>query len=124
MRHKDTLKTLDLDVRHRYCDGDGHPANPYGTIEQLRRTYPDARDNRTPKDGILIGSLKDFLVLKELSIDATSLCGHPKWSPAPIKMIDALPPNLEILNLRVLAYKPTKQQGSHEFENVMWGPCL
>ncbi len=118
--HKDTLRSLDLDIRHRYCNGQGHPGNPYGTLEGLRRVYPNAKDRRMPQDGILIGSLKEFSQLRTLSIDATSLCGHQKWSPAPIQMIDALPPNLETLNLRVSAHKLTKDQPSHEFENLLW----
>lgn len=76
LAHKDSLRSLDLDVRHRYCDGEGYPGNPFGTVEALRRMYPDAEDNRMPQGGILIGSLREFSTLRELAIDATSLCGH------------------------------------------------
>ncbi|KUJ17264.1 uncharacterized protein LY89DRAFT_718006 [Mollisia scopiformis] len=120
--HKDSLKMLDLDIRHRYCNGEGHPGNPNTTHEALLRLHPNAKERRTPKDGILIGSLKEFSKLTALSIDATALCGHPKWAPAPVRMIEALPPNLETLNLRVNIQIQKLAQGEslYEFENVMW----
>lgn len=119
MQHMDSLRALDLDVRHRYCDGEGHPGNPFGTVEALRRTYPGAEDNRMPRDGFLIGSLRGFEKLTMLSIDATSLCGHQKWSPASTMMIDALPPNLQELNLRVSVCEAVEGQPA-DFENQLW----
>ncbi|KAH8672633.1 hypothetical protein BGZ60DRAFT_429955 [Tricladium varicosporioides] len=102
LQHKNTLGQLELDIRHRYCRGSGHAANPYGTEEQRRQLYTNPDEaKRDSNKIILIGSLKDFIVLRELTIHAEALCGHKDWCPASIRMIDALPSSLE--SLKILA---------------------
>jgi hypothetical protein len=124
---RDTLADLDLDIRHRYCKDRGHAANPYATADYPLPEYiwnPEL-SIRPPRDAILIGSLKDFTAMRRLSIDATALCGHQQWVPAPVQMVDALPPNLETLNLRVIlrrgeAGSPSESEGPSRIDNTLF----
>jgi hypothetical protein len=114
--HRDTLVDLDLDIRHRYCKDRGHAANPYATADYPLPEYiwnPEL-SIRPPRCAILIGSLTDFTAMRTLSIDATALCGHQQWVPAPVRMVDALPPNLETLNLRVILRRADARPPSSE----------
>jgi hypothetical protein len=129
LAHKESLKTLDLDIRHHYCSGQRHQGNPQREVEEdeyyKTRTFPNPKDRKMPRDAILIGSLKEFSALNELSMDVISLCGHQSksisdhgfgfkgvgtlmgdttnfpigWVPAPVRMLDVLPLNLETLKL-------------------------
>ena len=74
------------------------------------------------KDGILIGSLKELLKLKELVIDVTSLCGHQNWICWPISLANSLPTNLEILTLfvRVVQRTDVEEERKVVFENRLW----
>lgn len=125
--HKDTLVHLDLDIRHRYCKAQGHAANPYAAPDYRLPSYiwDSEHSIRPPRDKILIGSLRECKAMRTLSIDATALCGHQAWVPAPIQMIDALPPKLETLKLRVLVRRddsglPPKPAPPSRFDNTLW----
>jgi hypothetical protein len=75
---KDTLQSLDLNA-----------------------LAPDSTARTGVRNAHLIGSLKDFAVLKRLWIPALALCGDTTWGVTPHKIVDILPSSLEILNLRV-----------------------
>ncbi len=100
--HKDTLEDLYFDNRHN-------------------DDYEEAR-KKAPKDGILIGSLKEYSKLTSLAIDVSSLCGHQKWAPSPISLIDSLPPNLEYLTLFVKVLQVERAEGVEgiQFNNHLW----
>lgn len=113
LQHKNTLRELELDIRHKYCREAGHAANPYGTTEQRRGFYRNSDDiKRDPNEDILIGSLRDFTVLKQLSIHAEALCGHKDWCPATIRMINALPSSLETLRILI-----NKDEQEDDYQN-------
>jgi len=125
--HRDTLVDLDLDIRHRYCKDQGHAANPHAAADFQLPSYiwNSEHSIRPPRNAILIGSLKEFTAMKTLSIDATALCGHQNWVPAPIHMVDALPPYLETLNLRVILRRSGAEAGSESgppsrIDNTLW----
>lgn len=125
--HKYTLENLDIDVRHKYCKENAHRGNPHATTESLRARYRNYRNTtedpeshtRGPQDAILVGSLKDFANVTTLSIDATALCGHQNWSPAPVQMIEVLPPSLQTLNLRVRIQQTESTEKPH-LDNTLW----
>lgn len=119
-KHKSTLTELDLDIRRDVCDRLGHRGNPFASSEQLRGDYRDkiiAEYIRAPQDAVLIGSLRDYAVLQTLSIDVAALCGHQSWAPSPLALVDVLPPQLLVLNLRV---KLESVKGRVVLENVLW----
>ncbi|KAG4432818.1 hypothetical protein IFR05_011707 [Cadophora sp. M221] len=120
-KHKNSLKELDLDLRHEYCTRPNHVSNPDTSLDDLRALYGDPTPPRlrvAGKDAVLIGSLKGFDALKRLSIDVAALCGHQRWAKSPTSMVEILPPNLHTLNLRVHV-KPGRQVATG-FENVYW----
>ncbi|PVH71710.1 hypothetical protein DL98DRAFT_577237 [Cadophora sp. DSE1049] len=118
-KHKATLIELDLDLRHTYCNTRGHAANPMTTNEGLREMYgQDTGLRAADRDGLLIGSMKDFAVLTMLSIDVAALCGHQNWVKSPTPMVELLPPNLHKLTLRVKV-KPGREVATG-FENELW----
>ena len=119
VKHKATLTELDLDLRHTYCISRCHPANPMTTNEGLREMYgQDTGLRAAERDGLLIGSLREFETLKTLSIDVAALCGHQNWVKSPTSMVELLPPNLHTLTLHVKV-KPGRE-GSTVFENELW----
>ncbi|KAK2790468.1 hypothetical protein FQN53_009492 [Emmonsiellopsis sp. PD_33] len=82
------------------------------TDQRFKRNRPDTRPY-----GQTIGSMHDFIALKRLSIGVQLLCGEPHpelttpgWRNehhrVPIRLITALPPNLEYLCIR--GYVPGK----------------
>lgn len=129
--HKETLGDLDLDIRHLYCKDQGHAANPYAASDHRLPSYiwNSELSIRPPRDAILIGSLREFTAMRTLSIDATALCGHQNWVPAPIQLVDVLPPNLEILNLRVILRRgdgepPSELRPPSRIDNTLWMSCF
>ena len=119
VKHKATLTELDLDLRHTYCGTRGHAANPMTTNEGLREMYgQDTGLRAADRDGLLIGSLREFEALKTLSIDVAALCGHQNWVKSPTPMVELLPPNLYTLTLHVKV-KPGPE-GTTIFENELW----
>ncbi|KAH7310314.1 hypothetical protein BKA65DRAFT_601223 [Rhexocercosporidium sp. MPI-PUGE-AT-0058] len=121
-KHKATLEELDLDLRHRYCDGLNHLGNPYTSLENLRALYGEsslpASLQVAARDAILIGSLRGFAVLKTLSIDVTALCGHQKWMKSPTPLVELLPAKVHTLNLRVNV--KSDRGVATGFENDYW----
>ncbi|KAK0123829.1 hypothetical protein ONS95_008823 [Cadophora gregata] len=118
-KHKASLRELDLDLRHTYCNTRGHAANPATTNEGLRKMYGLQTGLRAvERDSLLIGSLRDFSVLKTLSIDVAALCGHQSWVESPTSMVELLPPDLHTLTLRVKV-KPGREVAT-EFDNRLW----
>jgi hypothetical protein len=124
--HKETVD-LDLDIRHRYCKDQGHAANPNASPDFRLPSYiwNSEHSTRPPRDAILIGSLREFVAMRTLSIDATALCGHQTWAPVPIQMVDALPRGLETLNLRVILRRgeegePTGFGRRSRLDNNLW----
>lgn len=121
-RHKNTLKHIDLDIRHRYCSEQGHRGNPFGNPESLRSLYGDRIPDcaiRGSQDAVLIGSFIEYNALQSLSIDATALCGHQNWAPAPYMMVHSLPPTLQELTLRIFV---NRHEGIFvsEMDNTLW----
>jgi hypothetical protein len=102
---KDSLESLDLDIKRLDCSGKGHAFNPEANVEEMMPYYKENPENRT-KDRHLIGSLKDFTVLKNLTIEISALCGNEKWGFAPQKLVDLLPRSLQTLTLRVQFRQP------------------
>lgn len=101
--HKDTLEELYLE---KHFDLKGRDV-------QIFRT-----------DAIMIGSLKGYLRLKTLAIDATSLCGHQSWSSS-APLVDILPPNLEELTLFVKVIRTDHDDPTTTaFDNILWYPNL
>lgn len=100
--HQETLEELYIDIRHN------DPKN-------------DAR-KRVSNNDILFGSLKTYPELRNLAIDATSLCGHQNWTPAPFPLLDILPSNLESLTLFAKVVRIGVFEGSVNtaFENQLW----
>ncbi len=101
-RYKRSLVHLDIDIRHENC-------HPYKT---------NCKGTKEPKNGILLGSLTEFEVLKKLEIGVDELCGHPNWMPSPVLLVDLLPRGLESLRLRVVV-KRRNEGGQTEFENLL-----
>lgn len=101
--HKRSLVHLDIDIRHANC-------RPYGI---------SCKKTREPKDGILLGSLTEFEVLKKLEIGVDELCGHPDWIRSPIPLVDLLPKGLESLVLRFVI-KKRSENGHIELDNQYW----
>jgi hypothetical protein len=125
--HKNTLEDLYLDVRHWFCNGDGHHANPFTTLDTVRRVYSDdmaekwAR-NRGPKSAVMLGSLRDFKMLKKLAINVTLLVGHQDWAAADEDMASLLPSSLEDLTL--FTDIAPHIEGDMILENHLWYPQL
>ncbi|KAK2808296.1 hypothetical protein FQN50_004855 [Emmonsiellopsis sp. PD_5] len=115
--HKSTLSVLDLDVDNVVLHGDSPEHHSYGGgaggfDRRFKRNRPDTRPY-----GQTIGSMHDFIALKRLSIGVKLLFGEPRpnltpsgWRSeqhrVPIRLITALPPNLEFLCIR--GYVPGK----------------
>lgn len=97
------------------------------TLEEIyfdSRQHSNSHEAKTPvqKDAILFGSLKEFGKLRSLAIDVNSLCGHQKWVPSPIPIIESLPPNLESLTLFVKVVHIERAEGvwDMQFDNGLW----
>lgn len=122
-KHKDSLESLYLDIRHYFCRGDGHHANPYANMVETRRVFGDSFADRLelqrgPKMAVLVGSFKDFGVLKSLAVHVTSLVGHQHWAASETSLVDLLPPSLEDLTLFVAV--STGAEGEFLFDNQLW----
>jgi len=102
--HKDSLEELDLDLFVRTCKQKGHPSNPNAVPDEMTGIYKSNPGIRA--GSYWIGSLKEFTVLKSLSIDVTALCGDQNWGAAPQKLVEILPESLEALNLyiKIISY--------------------
>jgi hypothetical protein len=121
--HRGSLETLYLDIRHPFCKNDGHHANPFATLENARRVYGEnfaARweKKRGLKSAVMVGSFRDFKMLKSLAVSVTSLVGHQDWAASEEAMVDLLPQSLEELVLFVGISKG--MGGETLLENQLW----
>ncbi|KAF4622719.1 hypothetical protein G7Y89_g14307 [Cudoniella acicularis] len=112
--YKSTLEILDLDFLRAPCPGEGHAGHPETSKEDL---LPVSRDKYRP-DAHLVGSLKDFERLKELSIDPSALCGDRRWGLSPQQLADILPRSLEKLTLQFPFHEPTLQEA--KLDDHVW----
>lgn len=104
MTHKDSLEELYFDSRHSDAI-----------------TWETVSSSEHSKNGILIGSLREYQKLRSLAIDVNSLCGHQKWTTGP-PLRDSLPRNLESLTLFVKIHQTKNAEGVKEttFDNALW----
>lgn len=111
--HKDTLKELAIS-NHQDHHNDAHRR------ESAYGNEPGSMScSFAPHESLLIGSLKDYPVLETLVIDASSICGHQKFSPVPFRMIEMLPSSLQSLTLCVQFHRPGKNQPA-SIDNTIW----
>lgn len=100
--HKNSLEHLDL-VMYRepsrmFCQ-EGHAFNPFANIQDKLDLYQSNLEYW--KSAHLIGSLKEFITLKTLSIDVTALCGDQNWGESPYQLAEILPQSLQELRLQI-----------------------
>jgi hypothetical protein len=105
-KHKTTLETLELDLRGLNCIGKGHAGNPAAKMEDM---LPPVRENWRD-DLHLIGSLKDFSLLKSLTIDPRALCGDNLRGVSTTPMVDILPPSIEELKFNMTLEQPGEER--------------
>ncbi|KAM0334651.1 hypothetical protein ACHAPQ_005040 [Fusarium lateritium] len=112
LQHRSTLRILDFDISFDHCEDRSREKlsdqflsqsdDVYFKLDEESSDIPfwleDIPDDRPY--GLTIGSLHDFTALTHLRIDPSALLGplHEFQEP-PIRLIDALPPNMEHLCL-------------------------
>ena len=98
-QHKDILRSLDINIRYFQCDLEEHAEKRSAKEEDMPERMRNSWRASWRGNCHLLGSLKDFQVLKALKLNTRNLCGDRIRGISSSRMVESLPASLEELTL-------------------------